>query len=83
LETISPGTRKTDEQTKRRLFARMGVREYWLVDPERDSIKIARRTEDGAFRRTAELTGEDGDTLTTPLLPGFSLALADFFAPSI
>ena len=83
VEVLSPGTRKTDEQIKRRLFARVGVREYWLVDPELDLIKVSRRGEDGSFRRVAELTAEDGDTLTSPLLPGFSLALSAFFAPEL
>jgi Uma2 family endonuclease len=83
VEVLSRGTRKTDEQVKRRLFARVGVREYWLVDPELDLIKVSRRGEDGSFRRVAELTAEDGDTLTSPLLPGFSLALSAFFAPEL
>ena len=81
VEVLSRGTRKTDEQVKRRLFARVGVREYWLVDPELDVMKVSRRGADGSFRRVAELTAEDGDTLTSPLLPGFSLALTELFAP--
>jgi Uma2 family endonuclease len=83
VEILSPGTRKTDEQVKRRLFARVGVLEYWLVDPELDLIKVLRRGEEGSFRRVAELTAEDGDTLTSPQLPGFSLALAELFAPEL
>jgi Uma2 family endonuclease len=83
VEVLSRGTRKTDEQVKRRLFARVGVREYWLVDPELDLVKVSRRGDDASFRRVAELTAEDGDTLTSPLLPGFSLPLADFFAPEL
>ena len=83
IEVLSPGTRKTDEQVKRRLFARVGVREYWLVDPELDLLKVSRRGEDGSFRRVAELTAEDSDTLMSPLLPGFSLALGELFAPEL
>jgi Uma2 family endonuclease len=81
VEVLSPDTRRTDELVKRRLFARAGVREYWLVDPELDSIKVSRREEDGSFRRLAELTSEEGDSLRSPLLPGFSLSLVAFFAP--
>jgi len=82
VEVLSRGTRKTDEQVKRRLFARVGVREYWLVDPELDLIKVSRRGQDG-FRRVAELTAEDNDSLTSPLLPGFSLALSELLAPEL
>jgi Uma2 family endonuclease len=79
VEVLSPGTRRADEQTKRRLFERGGVREYWLVDPELDLIKVFRRAEDGALPRVAELASQAGDTLTTPLLPGFALPLAHYF----
>jgi Uma2 family endonuclease len=79
VEILSPGTRKTDETTKRRLYERFDVNEYWVVDPELDAIKIYRRVE-GAFARVAELRTETGDTLTTPLLPDFSASLADLFA---
>jgi hypothetical protein len=44
---------------------------------------VLRRGEEGSFRRVAELTAEDGDTLTSPQLPGFSLALAELFAPEL
>ena len=51
------------------------MREYWLVDPELDLVKVSRRADDGAFPRIAELTTDAGDVLSTPLLPGFALAL--------
>jgi len=79
VEILSPGTRKTDEVNKRKLYARFDVREYWVVDPELDAIKVYRRVE-GTFTRAAELSSEHDDVLTTPLLPGFSVKLADVFA---
>lgn len=80
IEILSPGTRKRDEKIKRALFERGGVREYWLVDPELDLIKVYRRAEDGSFPRVTELTSDAHDTLTTPLLPEFSLKLHQLFA---
>lgn len=82
IEILSKGTRKRDEQIKRHLFARGGVREYWVVDPELDLIKVYRRLEDGTFPRAAELSAEDRAVLSTPLLPGFVLALAELFRPT-
>lgn len=82
IEILSRGTRKRDEQIKRRLFERAAVREYWLVDPELDLVKVFRRAEDGQFPRVAELSAEHDDVLTTPLLPEFSLTLAELFAQS-
>ena len=79
MEILSPGTRKTDELTKRKLYERFDVQEYWVVDPELDAIKVYRRVE-GAFARVAELTAERGDTLTTPMLPGLAVPLTELFA---
>src|SRR5262249_35803215 len=67
VEIHSPSTRKTDELTKRKLYERFGVQEYWVVDPELETIKIYRRPGD-SFERAAELSAERGDRLTTPLL---------------
>lgn len=78
VEVLSKSTRKRDAQTKRRLFERTGVQEYWLVDPELDAVQVF-RPEAGQLRRVAELTSEDDHTLTTPLLPGWTLALRDLF----
>jgi Uma2 family endonuclease len=66
--------------TKRKLYERVGVLDYWVVDPELDALKIYRRTDD-AFVRVAELSVEHGDALTTPPLPGFPTPLADIFVP--
>jgi Uma2 family endonuclease len=79
LEILSPGTRKTDEVTKRKLYERCGVAEYWVVDPELDAIKIYRRVDD-AFGGATEVTAEREEAVTTPLLPGFSVTLAEVFA---
>jgi Uma2 family endonuclease len=80
IEILSPSTRRVDEITKRRLYERVGVREYWIVDGEIEVVKIYRRQEDGSFARAQELLREEGHSLDTPLLPGFSLSLAELFA---
>jgi Uma2 family endonuclease len=79
VEILSPGTRKVDETIKRKLYERFDVRDYCVIDPELDTVKIYRRAE-GAFVRAPELAAEQRDTLTTPLLPDFSLSLPDLFA---
>jgi Uma2 family endonuclease len=78
VEIGSEGTRGRDETIKRRLYERSGVAEYWVVDPEIDVVRVYRRRTDG-FKRPIELTAEDNDVLTTPLLPGLSLPLARVF----
>ena len=78
VEIISETTRKKDEVTKRKLYERFGVREYWVVDPELETVKIFRRTQQG-YDRAEELSKEANHILTTELLAGFNLALTDIF----
>jgi Uma2 family endonuclease len=78
IEVLSPGTRRTDEVTKRKRYEHFDVLEYWIVDPELETVKVLRRTEQG-LERVADLTNEDGGLLETPLLPGLSIPLARIF----
>ena len=39
----SPSSRRQDEVLKRGLYERAGVPEYWLVDPEAETVKVFRR----------------------------------------
>ena len=80
IEIASPGTRKRDEGIKLQLFDRGGVREYWLVDPERDRITVWRRQADGSFPPVAELSREQHDVLTTPLLAELKIPLVPLFS---
>ena len=82
VEILSPGTRKTDEVTKRKLYERFDVREYWVVDPELDTFKVYRRSE-ATFARVAELGADSGETLTTPLLPGLAVSLKEIVSSPI
>lgn len=79
IEILSETTRKTDELVKRKLYERYGVSEYWIVDPELETVKVCRLTDQG-YGRIAELTREAGDALSTPLLPGLQIPLIDIFA---
>lgn len=79
IEALSPSTRKHDEVTKRRLYEKHGVLEYWIVDVELERFAVHRR-QGVRFGQKTELSLEDGDRLSTPLLPGFEVALNELFA---
>lgn len=40
IEVVSPGSRKTDYYTKLFKYSNAGVREYWLVDPDKNRILV-------------------------------------------
>jgi Uma2 family endonuclease len=78
IEVLSPSSRRRDEILKRRLYERTGVPEYWIVDPDLEAVKIYRLVE-GRYEKSAELSLEQGDSLSTPVLPGFSIILTAVF----
>src|SRR6185295_1366896 len=77
-EVLSPSTRRMDAVTKRHLYEKYGVGEYWLVDPELELVQVYRLKE-GAYHREAELAAEREEILTSPLFPGLEIVLADIF----
>jgi Uma2 family endonuclease len=74
IEVLSESTRDIDRTTKLKLYARYGVAEYWIIDPWKPSAEIYRRSQSG-FERSSVI--ESDGLLTTPLMPGFSLKLAE------
>ena len=83
VEVLSKRTRKRDVQIKRRLFEQRGVREYWLVDPELDTVQVLRLSPEQRLVRVEELTAEDGGTLSTPLLSGCGIDVRSLFRPTL
>jgi len=74
MEVVSEGeeNRKRDLETKREEYARAGIREYWIVDPEEQRItvlalEITSYRVHGVFGR--------GQTATSVLLPGFAVSV--------
>jgi Uma2 family endonuclease len=76
VEVLSPSNRGHDLLTKRALFARAGVREYWLVDPEARTIQILGLDRD-AFHLSSAASGSEAPM--SPLL-GILPSAADLFA---
>lgn len=79
IEVVSPGTIRRDEGVKWRLYDRVGVLEYWLVDPDRAAVTVWRRAAAEDVWAPEELTASRGDVLTSPLLAGLALALPQLF----
>jgi len=47
VEIISPSTRQFDAYAKKEGYARLGVPEYWLIDPDNRAVAFYRLTEPG------------------------------------
>ena len=80
VEVRSPSTWRYDLGTKRSTYERLGLAELWLVDTGSESVLVYRRSAPTATTFDVALELEAGEVLTTPLLPGFALALGELFA---
>jgi Uma2 family endonuclease len=78
IEVLSPGltNEKRDRGAKLKLYSRRGVDEYWIVDWLVRNVEVYRR-QNAALHLVATL--REPDTLTTPLLPGFSCTVGSLF----
>ncbi|HEU0115469.1 MAG TPA: Uma2 family endonuclease [Thermomicrobiales bacterium] len=75
VEVLSPGTRERDRGAKHALYARFGVQEHWLVDPEARTLTLL------ALRgERFEPLPLDAGVVRSHVLPGLTVALADVFA---
>ncbi|MCX7824677.1 MAG: Uma2 family endonuclease [Verrucomicrobiae bacterium] len=79
IEVLSPRTVRFDRGTKRKIYARTGVQELWLVDPDAKRIQIYRLTEDA----DAPVATHGADAVfESSLLPGLRVEAAGVFKPS-
>ncbi len=76
IEILSPSTEERDRVFKRSLYARHGVREYWLVDTRRKTIE--QLLLDGDDFRLAGVFGA-GERLVSPTLGGYALDVSAAF----
>ena len=76
VEILSPSTERRDRVFKRALYARHGVREYWLVDTRRKTIE--QLLLDGDDFKLAGVFSA-GETLTSPTLGGYALEVSAAF----
>jgi Uma2 family endonuclease len=76
IEVLSQATAQLDKKTKRRIYARAGVKELWLVDPLLLQIQLYDFARDTA--KPVRLI-EENETLASPLLPGLTIAAVEIF----
>jgi Uma2 family endonuclease len=78
IEILSPGiqNRQRDLSAKRKLYAKYGVKEYWVIDSENRVVLIL-RLQAQTLEEVATLTSDD--EVTSPLLSGFQLKVSTTF----
>ncbi len=77
IEILSPSTAYYDIKKKFRVYEKSGVREYWIVDPEMNTVEIY-FNEDGHFSLKAKL--ENKGEIESFILKGLRLTLEEIFS---
>jgi Uma2 family endonuclease len=78
VEILSPSTARRDRQRKAALYARLGVRFYWIVDPDARTLEEYERTAQGSYRPGAVHTGPV--TVRTACFPDLAIDLSRVWA---
>jgi Uma2 family endonuclease len=78
IEVLSPGelNEQRDKEVKLKLYSLHGVQEYWIVNWQLKTLEIYRRQ---AAQLQLVATLLETDSLTSPLLPGFSTPVTQIF----
>ena len=76
IEITSPATEDRDRHYKKTLYARHGVKEYWIVDPKGKTIEVYTLDKKG-FELVKMYRANE--ILESPLLPGLKVDLREVF----
>ncbi len=80
VEVLSPGTAGKDMKIKLALYERVGVKEYWLVDPSNKTVQVYQLETAGPYGRPGIYT--DADQLKVGLFPDLTVDLSMVFKES-
>jgi Uma2 family endonuclease len=72
IEILSPKTRQLDLVNKKRVYARLGVKELWIIDPDPGTVSIYRFEENAS--EPVQIV-RPGESLAASILPGFALTV--------
>ena len=75
-EVVSLGTRNRDRIEKRDLYEQYGIREYWILDPESQTVDVL-SLENARYLLT--MRRGPGQTAASRLLPGFEASVDQVF----
>jgi len=76
MEILSPSTAYYDLKEKFKVYARHGVKEYWIIDPKDKSIEVYEGNE-GKFKQVQRM--EEEGKAKSSILKGFEVNLKDIF----
>jgi Uma2 family endonuclease len=77
IEIVSPSSGGLDRRRKRDLYARFGVPEYWVVDPDARSVTLFGDLREGQYQSERQAS----QVAVSPTIPELSIDVMALFAP--
>lgn len=78
-EIISPTSRQRDRIEKRDLYEQHGIKEYWMIDPDAQTVEVL-TLDNGEYRLVGRW--RPGEIARSVLLAGFELPVNTLFQPA-
>ncbi|OWY26119.1 Uma2 family endonuclease [Sphingobacteriales bacterium UPWRP_1] len=78
IEIVSPATIKKDLNEKYRLYEESGVREYWIVQPNDQTVTVFTLSEAGQYQLRKIYSASE--EVPVNIFPGFSIHLEEVFS---
>ncbi len=82
MEILSPSTAYYDLKVKKRVYAKSGVREYWVIDPIEKSIEIYENKENSFFladKALLEVESSKGSSVCSHIFTSLEISLETIF----
>jgi Uma2 family endonuclease len=76
IEILSPALKYKDRVHKKKLYHKYGVKEYWIVDPQKKQVEQMWLEDEGY--KTIGIYGLE-DTMGSPMLKGLKVRLREVF----
>jgi Uma2 family endonuclease len=77
IEILSPGNSRKEMKEKFEIYEENGVKEYWVVFPDFQTIQVYRLNEEGKYLGLAPAT--PGDVLSTPIVANLEVKVVEVF----
>jgi Uma2 family endonuclease len=80
VEILSPGNSSREMKIKRDLYAESGVREYWIVDPDHETVTRYNQETDDQYGRPLIFVSDE--QMPSVIFSDFTLILSELFPAS-
>lgn len=78
VEILSSYSEKIDKISKAKLYARFGVKEYWIVNPDKKEVTVL-NLKGGGYKSQGDF--DIKDSFESKLLKGLTVEVSEIFSP--